>query len=93
MSLLDEFRAAHDNENSSYYIFHDKIAENLGAVLVRSSIIDRTPWGFVTCCVYRRGDEYVSVTYDGDGPANSDTEYYPDFESVTPEVIQTVIYR
>jgi hypothetical protein len=93
MTLLEEFVAANAEEDSSYYnISHDRIAADLGATLVHHEIVDITRWGYIMQYVYKRDNEFVSVTYE-EASGDSDLEYYPEFTSVVPETIQTVIYR
>lgn len=84
LNLRDEFKAQSEAPaNRSEYPNHDEIAHELGAEQVSYEIIDTTRWGHVVEYIYRRRDQYVSVTYT-EGSGDSEYEYEPEFHEVIP---------
>lgn len=91
MTLAEEFQEktpdGYDN-----YPNHDEVAEELGAEFVSEEVADITRWGYISEAIYKRGDDFVKVTYET-GSGDSDIPYEPTFTRVRPVEKTVTVYQ
>jgi hypothetical protein len=91
VTLAEEFE---EKTGGGYddYPNHDEVAHELGAEFVTEEIADTTRWGYISEVIYKRGDDYVRVTYEA-GSGDSDIPYEPTFTRVRPVEKTVTVYQ